>query len=153
MKALAEAFPTAEFSETFGCDRARVDTGHLVAFVEAARDAGYELFVDLVAVDHLHRRPERFEVVINLVNIAAKARLQISVAAAGDPPEVPSITGVFPGANFYEREAFDLFGIRFAGHPSLTRILLPDDWEGHPLRKDESVGSVPIQFKGTDKAI
>jgi NADH-quinone oxidoreductase subunit C len=103
-------------------------------------------------VDHLHRRPERFEIVINLLNITHKARLQISVTAAGDPPEVPSITGVFPGANFYEREAYDLFGIRFGGHPALARILLPDDWEGHPLRKDESVGSVPIQFKGTDKA-
>jgi NADH-quinone oxidoreductase subunit C len=144
-----EAFPNATFQ---GEGRARVPAEDLVPFVEEARDAGYEMFIDLAAVDHLHRRPDRFEVVVNLLNLAEKARLQISVAAPGDPPEVPSITGVFPGANFYEREAFDLFGIRFPGHPSLTRILLPDDWQGHPLRKDEPVGSVPVQFKGADKA-
>ena len=144
-----EAFPNAVFE---GDGLVRVPAEDLVEFAEAARDEGYELFVDLAAVDHLHRRPDRFEVVINLINIAEKARLRISVAAVGEPPEAPSITGVFPGANFYEREAYDLFGIRFPGHPSLTRILLPDDWEGHPLRKDEPVGSVPIQFKGADKA-
>ena len=81
-----------------------------------------------------------------------RERLRITVGVAGHDPAMPSLTGVFPGANFYEREAYDLFGIVFTGHPDLTRILLPDDWEGHPLRKDYSVGSVPVQFKGAHKA-
>jgi NADH-quinone oxidoreductase subunit C len=78
--------------------------------------------------------------------------LRVRVGVAHDDPVVPSISGIYPGANFYEREAYDLFGIEFAGHPDLARILLPDDWEGHPLRKDYAVGSVPVQFKGAHKA-
>ncbi len=79
-------------------------------------------------------------------------RLRVAVPVGGAQPEVPSISSVFPGANFYERETFDLFGIEFVGHPDLTRILLPDDWEGHPLRKDYGVGSVPVQFKDSHQA-
>jgi NADH-quinone oxidoreductase subunit C len=74
-------------------------------------------------------------------------RLIISTRIPYDDPSLPSATGLFVGANFYEREANDLFGIDFTGHPDLTRILLPDDWEGYPLRKDYAVGSIPVQFK------
>jgi NADH-quinone oxidoreductase subunit C len=85
-----------------------------------------------------------------LLSLDPPARIRVLVGVpAGE--SVPSITGVFPGADFYEREAFDLLGIEFEGHPDLTRILLPDDWEGFPLRKDVPVGSVPVQFKGTHR--
>jgi len=119
--------------------------------VTAARNAGFDTFVDLCAVDYLRREP-RFEVVINLVSVELRRRLRIRVGVDGARPTLPTLTWVFTGANFYEREAFDLFGIDFDGHPDLTRILLPDDWEGHPLRKDYSVGSVPVQFKGAHRA-
>jgi NADH:ubiquinone oxidoreductase subunit C len=70
----------------------------------------------------------------------------IHVTADGDPPTVPSVTALWPTANFMERETFDMFGISFDGHPNLTRILMPDEWEGHPLRKDYGVGKVPVEF-------
>ena len=109
------------------------------------------MFIDLCAVDYLIRNP-RFEVVIGLLSLDPLERLRLLVGIPGDDPTIPSITGLFAGADFYEREAFDLFGIQFSGHPNLTRILLPDDWEGHPLRKDTPVGSIPVQFKEANRA-
>ena len=116
------------------------------AMAAAAHDAGFDFFVDLCAVDYLTRDP-RFEVVVNLLSLEPPERVRLLAGIPGDDPTVPSITGVFAGADFYEREAFDLIGIEFVGHPDLTRILLPDEWVGHPLRKDAPVGSVPVQFK------
>lgn len=118
--------------------------------VAAAKEEGFTTFIDLCGVDHLRERP-RFEVVVNLIDRARARRLQIHCRVPGDDPTVESITTIFPGANFYEREAFDMFGIVFSGHPDLARILMPDDWEGFPLRKDYSVGSVPVQFKASPK--
>jgi NADH-quinone oxidoreductase subunit C len=144
---LAARFPQAVFFTSHGQDVVRLERGDLVPFVAAAREIGFDLFIDLCAVDYLTRRPNRFELVVNIVSVGQERRLRILVGIPGDDPLVPSLTGVFAGANFYEREAYDLFGIRFDGHPDLTRILLPDDWRGHPLRKDSPVGSVPVQFK------
>ena len=117
-----------------------------VATVSAAKDAGFDMFIDLFAVDHFSQAP-RFEVGANLISMSANQRIIISTRVPYDDPTVPTITELFIGANFYEREAYDLFGIDFPGHPDLTRILLPDDWEGYPLRKDASVGAIPVQFK------
>jgi len=91
-------------------------------------------------------------VVVTLLAMDLVRRLRIRVPVPGTDPRVPTLTGVFPGANFHERETWDLFGIVFDGHTDLTRLLLPDEWEGHPLRKDEGVGSVPIQFKGARRS-
>ena len=125
----------------------QIDSEGYVELMTAARDAGFDMFVDLCAVDYFRRRP-RFEVVVILFALEQRRRLVVKVGVPGDEPVLASLTPLWPGANFYEREAFDLFGIHFSGHPDLTRILLPDDWEGHPLRKDYAVGSVPVQFKG-----
>ncbi|MFN2389606.1 MAG: NADH-quinone oxidoreductase subunit C [Actinomycetota bacterium] len=104
---------------------------------------------DLTALDRLSLGGDlehRFEVVVQLLHKDRKERMTVHVPASGDPPTVPSVTPLWPGANFFEREVFDLFGVRFDGHPDLTRIMMPDEWEGHPLRKDYGVGKVPVDF-------
>lgn len=88
----------------------------------------------------------RFEAVAQMLHRETRQRLTIHVPAEGDPPTVPSIVDLWPSADFMEREAFDLVGIVFEGHPNLTRIMMPDEWEGHPLRKDYGVGKVPVTF-------
>ncbi len=122
-------------------------------FAEAALDAGFEVCVDVTAVDYLRTSPIRFEVVAGLLSHRHNLRLRLRVPVPGDDPEVPSLTPIWPGANFFEREAFDMFGISFSDHPDMTRILMPDEWIGHPLRKDYQVGAVPVQFKGAPKAV
>lgn len=149
---LASGFPESELGSSLGQDVFTVPRHQLADFATAARDAGFDMCVDVTAVDYLKRIP-RFEVVVNLVSLKLKRRLRIRAGVPGDDPVAPSLTSVYPGANFYEREVYDLLGIRFDGHPDLTRILLPDDWEGHPLRKDASVGAVPVQFKSSNEAL
>jgi len=103
---------------------------------DAALD--FNLLTDATCVDRFPHEP-RFEVNYHLVSIARRDKLRLKVRLSGDDPVVDSLFTVWPGANWLEREIFDLFGISFTGHPDLRRILLPDDWEGHPLRRDYSV--------------
>lgn len=98
----------------------------------------FNYLADLTAVDWYPSDP-RFEVVYHLLSIPKKERVRLKVRLDGSSPVIESITSVWPSANFYEREVFDLFGIRFTGHPHLERLLMPDNWEGHPLRKDYPV--------------
>ncbi len=93
---------------------------------------------DVTCVDWYPNEP-RFEVIYHLLSIAKKERVRLKVRLEGDNPSLESVTSVWPGADFFEREVFDLFGIRFAAHPYLRRIQMPEDWEGHPLRKDYPV--------------
>ncbi|MDH3398284.1 MAG: NADH-quinone oxidoreductase subunit C [Acidimicrobiia bacterium] len=130
-------------------DTAVVPKDQVPDFALAARRAGFEMLVDVTAVDYLRVRRVRFEVVVGLLSLAHNIRLRLRVPVPADDPTVPSLVAVYPGANFFERETFDMFGIIFDDHPDLTRILMPDDWVGHPLRKDFATGAVPVQFKSS----
>ena len=113
------------------------------------KEQGYEILIDLTGVDQLDNWQDhdmRFEVVVNLLSISHSERLRVRIPIDEDDCTCPSITEVWPGANAYEREVWDLFGVSFTDHPSLERILMPEDWEGHPLRKDYGVGAIPVQF-------
>jgi NADH/F420H2 dehydrogenase subunit C len=146
---LKERFSELEWGESHGQEAVRVERHQLLDFATAAKESGFEVLADLTAVDWYRHREPRFEVVINLLSMQHRARLRVLVGVPRDDTVVPSLVPVWPGANFPEREVYDLFGITFEGHPDLTRILMPDDWEGHPLRKDYPTGSVPVQFKAS----
>jgi NADH/F420H2 dehydrogenase subunit C len=144
---LATKFDAVIWEESHGQDVARVPPDEWYVFAAAAKDGGFEVCVDVTAVDWMRQRPERYEVVANLLSMEHRTRLRMITTVGRDDPTVASLTPLWPGANYAEREVYDMFGISFEGHPDLTRILMPDDWEGHPLRKDFGVGSVPVQFK------
>ncbi len=130
-------------------ERVRHDRGELTVWIPAARLAAamlalrddaeldFKLLCDLSCVDWRTADP-RFEVAYQLYSVHRRDWLRVKVGANESAP-VPSVTSIWPTANWFEREVFDLFGVRFEGHPGLRRILLPDDWEGHPLRKDYPV--------------
>ena len=124
--------------------------------VAAFRNSGFEMCADVCAVDYLTHpgrslpegvKAERFEVVVNLLSLSLRQRVRIRVQVPESDPVADSLVDLYPGADAMEREAYDLVGIVFNGHPDMTRILMPEDWEGHPLRKDYGVGRVPVQFK------
>jgi NADH-quinone oxidoreductase subunit C len=127
------------------------------ALARTLLDEGYEMLIDLCAVDYLTHpgrtlpadvAPERFEVVVNLLSFRDRSRLRLRVQVPEGDATLASIFDMYPGAEAMEREAFDLVGVAFIDHPDMTRILMPEDWEGHPLRKDYGVGRIPVQFKG-----
>jgi NADH-quinone oxidoreductase subunit C len=124
-------------------------------------DDGYRMCVDLTGVDylmHLDRQlpagvvAERFEVAVNLISTEMRRRIRVRVQVPEDDLTVRSIYPLHPTVEAMERETYDMFGIVFEGHPDLSRILMPDDWEGHPLRKDFGIGRIPVQFKGAPPA-
>jgi NADH-quinone oxidoreductase subunit C len=139
-----------------GQDVAFCDRSHHHDAVAAYRAGGFEMLSDLCAVDYLGHPQralpegvgaERFEVVVDLLSLARSRRVRVRTQVPESDPVLDSLWDLYPGAEAMEREAYDMFGIRFSGHPDLSRILMPDDWEGHPLRKDYGVGRVPVQFK------
>ncbi len=124
-------------------------------------DDDFAMCLDVTGVDYLTyaadralpegMTPERFEVVITLMSHSRRERVRLRIQVPEHDATVPSLFDVHPGTEAMEREVFDLFGIAFDGHPDLTRILMPEDWVGHPLRKDEAVGRIPVQFKDADR--
>lgn len=133
-----------------------------VKVASALKAEGFVTCADLCAIDYLGAATARtladgvaaarFEIAVNLTNLATRQRIRIRVQVPGEPPTIPSLYDLYPGTEAMEREAFDLMGIVFTGHPDLTRILLPEDWVGHPLRKDEATGRIPVQFKLTHQS-
>lgn len=147
LNGLIGGFEDVVWLESNGQDVVHVPSEAWLEFARAARDAGFEVCADVTVVDWMRKRPERFEVVANLLSMSKRLRLRMATTTGREDPRVASLVPVWPGVNFAEREAYDMFGVVFDGHPDLTRILMPDEWEGHPLRKDFGVGAVPVQFK------
>lgn len=128
-----------------------------LATIEALKADGFVSVIDLCGVDYLTNgtrsmpagvAPERFEVAVNLISHVPPRRVRVRLQVPESDPTIPTLFDLFPGTEAMEREAYDMFGIVFDNHPDPTRILMPADWDGHPLRKDFGVGSVPVQFKG-----
>jgi NADH-quinone oxidoreductase subunit C len=129
-----------------------------VAVVKKLTDDGYTMCVDLTAVDYLANmaRPlpagvvgERFEIVVNMLDITNRRRIRLRVQVPETDATIGSLFDVHPGTEAMEREVFDMFGVTFSNHPDPTRILMPEDWIGHPLRKDYEIGKIPVQFKAS----
>jgi NADH-quinone oxidoreductase subunit C len=127
----------------------------------ALKEGGFEMCSDLTAVDYLTHagrvlpdgiKGERFEVVVDLLALGQHRRIRVRVQIPEADVSLPTLFDLWPGTEALEREAYDMIGIRFDNHPDLTRILMPEDWEGLPLRKDYAVGRVPVQFKETPAA-
>ena len=126
-----------------------------VKVLRALLDDTYTMCADLTAVDYLTHPGrtlpegivgERFEVVVNLLSIERRERIRLRVQVPESDARIASAFDLYPGTEAMEREVYDMFGITFTNHPDLTRILMPEDWEGHPLRKDFDAGRIPVQF-------
>ena len=161
--AVVARFEGAVFTRSHGQPVLYVDRSVFADVAGFLRDAQqFTMCVDITATDHLldgeRYEPaelvaagvavERFEVIANFLSHVRNHRIRVICAVPASDAKVPSLTGVYPGTDFPEREIYDLFGIEFEGHPDLTRILMPDDWDGHPLRKDYPSARVPVTFKG-----
>ena len=136
VKALADLATNAKFDR--GELTIAVAPSDIVAACEAVKLAGYNFLETVTAVDWYPSEP-RFQVTYHMLSHSLKRRLRLIVMLSSDAASLESITSVWPSANFYEREVFDLFGINFENHPNLRRIMMPEDWNGHPLRKDYPV--------------
>ena len=155
--ALAQAYPA--FGDAV--ERVVVHRGELTLFVKREsivdicrllRDdprLRFEHFSGVSGADYLDDPTgRRLHAVYHLLSMTFRRRLRLEVSVSAEDPHIPSVTDVYPGANWHERETWDFFGIIFDGHPALTRIEMPDDWPGHPQRKDYPLGGVPVEYKG-----
>ena len=125
----------------------------LVAMCQLLRDdpsLRFELCASVSGVDYGADLPQRLHVSYHLLSMTYRRRIRLEVAVDVDDPHVPSVVEVYPTADWQERETWDMFGIVFDGHPALTRILMPDDWDGHPQRKDYPLGRIPVEYKGAE---
>ena len=155
--ALEEAYPG--FADAI--EKVVVDRGELTLHIKPERirevcqimrddeSLRFELCSSVDCVDYLGSDDRRFHVSYQLTSMTYRRRVRLEAAVA-EGVALPSVTNVYPTADWQEREAYDMFGVVFTGHPNLTRILMPDDWEGHPQRKDYPLGGVPVEYKGAE---
>jgi NADH-quinone oxidoreductase subunit C len=142
-------------------ERVTIDHGELTFYVRRERLAAvadrllhdpalrFEIFSGVSGVHYPEDRGRELHAVYHLLSITHNRRLRLEVSAPDSDPHIPSVTNVYPAANWHERETWDFFGIVFDGHPALTRIEMPDDWLGHPQRKDYPLGGIPVEYRGT----
>ncbi len=126
---------------------------HLVEIAKVLRDdtgLRFELLSSVSGVDYGVDVPQRLHSVYHFTSMTYRRRIRLEVTLDIEDPHVPSLVGVYPTADWQEREAYDMFGIVYDGHPALTRILMPDDWDGHPQRKDYPLGGIPVEYKGAE---
>ena len=147
-----------EVYETSSRGQTVLHTGrnNLLNKIQQLYSDGFTVCIDLTAVDYLENpkrdlpeeiKPERFELVVSLLSHQKRERIRLRIQVPENDLTVPTLFDIYPGTEALEREVHDLFGIDFDGHPDMTRILMPENWEGHPLRKDYDVGKIPVQFK------
>jgi NADH-quinone oxidoreductase subunit C len=156
--ALQEAYPG--FADAV--EQVVVDRGELTLHIRADRIAQvcqvmrddpalrFELCSSVSGVDYLGGDERRLHVVYELTSLTYRRRIRLEAAVTAEDPHLPSVTAVYPTADWQEREAYDMFGVVFDGHPNLTRILMPDDWEGYPQRKDYPLGGIPVEYHGAE---
>ncbi|OLB73332.1 MAG: NADH-quinone oxidoreductase subunit C [Actinobacteria bacterium 13_2_20CM_2_71_6] len=156
--ALEVAFPA--FADAI--ERVVVDRGELTLHIKPERiaevcqalrdDAAlrFELCSSVSGVDYLGSDTRRLHTVYQLTSLTYRRRIRLETAVTAEDPHQPSVTTVYPTADWQERETYDMFGIVYDGHPNLTRILMPDDWEGYPQRKDYPLGGIPVEYKGAE---
>ncbi|WP_117209660.1 NADH-quinone oxidoreductase subunit C [Allorhizocola rhizosphaerae] len=156
--ALEEAYPGLGDA----LERVVVDRGELTLHIVPSKIAEvcqtmrddmalrFELLSSVSGVDYLGTDERRLHIVYQLTSMTYRRRIRLECAVTADDPRLPSVTSVYPTADWQERETYDMFGVIFEGHPNLTRILMPDDWEGYPQRKDYPLGGVPVEYKGAE---
>ncbi len=126
---------------------------HLLAFVQSLRDdedTRYEMCLGVSGVHFPEQTGRELHAVYHLLSVTHNRRVRVEVSVPDDDPHVPSVVSVYPTNDWHERETYDFFGIVFDGHPALTRIMMPDDWPGHPQRKDYPLGGIPVEYKGAE---
>ncbi|GAA2655773.1 MULTISPECIES: NADH-quinone oxidoreductase subunit C [Nonomuraea] len=145
-----------------GVERVVVDRGELTLHVKREKlveicqrlrdepELRFELSLGVSGVHYPHLAGEELHAVIHLCSITHNRRIRVEVSAPDSDPHIPSTVGVYPTHNWHERETYDFFGIIFDGHPALTRIMMPDDWDGHPQRKDYPLGGIPVEYRGAE---
>lgn len=157
---LTEDLQQAGLDPQTAIERVVVDHGELTIYVSRGairavaqalrddQDLRFELCLGVSGVHYPHDTGRELHAVYHLMSVTHNRNLRVETTCPDTDPKIPSVVDIYPGNNWHERETFDMFGIIFTGHPALTRSLLPDDWVGHPQRKDYPLGGIPVQFKG-----